>query len=89
MASHAPFPNVYSMTPTSQDTHDSQVRALNARQAQLEQSIEHDRAAIGAGDGHDPSLGRELDAARSLLAQVHAELALLGDVATDSAPPTT
>jgi outer membrane murein-binding lipoprotein Lpp len=68
------------MTLTMHDTHDSHVRALDARQAQLELRIERCSAAIRAANGDDPSLGRELDAATSLLAQVRAELALrLGD----------
>jgi len=73
------------MTLTLHEIHASQVRALDAREAELEQRIERCRAAIPAPDSHNPSLGRELDAARSLLAQVHAELALLRDGETEAA----
>jgi hypothetical protein len=67
------------MTTTTalQDTRDVQIRALRQRQAQLEHRVEHYRAAVPAANGPDPCLGRELDGARSLLAQVHAELAVL------------
>jgi hypothetical protein len=65
------------MTQAMNDKHESHRRALDARETQLQQHVEHCSAAIRDADGHDPSLGRELDAARSLLAQVHAESALL------------
>lgn len=54
-----------------------QVHALDDRQAQLEHRVEHYSAAVRDSDGHDPSIGRELDAASSLLAQVRAELELM------------
>jgi len=57
--------------------HDTRVRSLEQRQAQLEQRLERYDAAIPDCNGHDPSLGRERDAASSLLAQVRAELARL------------
>ena len=79
MASHAGRATVSLVTLTTHDTHDAQVRALDARHTQLERRVEHHDAAIRDADGHDPSLGRELDAASSLLAQVRAELALLRD----------
>ena len=59
------------------DVHDTHIRALEERRAQLERRVEHYGAAVRECDGHDPSLGRELDAASSLLAQVRAELARL------------
>jgi hypothetical protein len=65
------------MTNTLQDAGDVQIRALRERQAQLEHRVEHYSAAVPAAHGHDPCLGRELDGARSLLAQVVAELAVL------------
>ena len=64
-------------TNLQQDTHDTQLRALNARRAQLEHRVRHYSTAVRESDGDDPCLGRELDASRSLLAQVHTELALL------------
>ena len=85
MPSHAHIPNVLSMTLTLHEIHAIQVRTLDARQAELEQRIERCRVAIRAAGGHNPSLGRELDAARSLLAQVHAELALLHESETVAA----
>lgn len=50
------------------------VRTLEARKAQLETRVEELEAAVRAGDGLDPSHGRELDDASSLLAQVRAEI---------------
>lgn len=62
---------------TMDDVRDTKIRALEERRAQLEHTVEHYGAAVSECDGHDPSVGRELDAASSLLAQVRAELALL------------
>ncbi|MDP2710013.1 MAG: hypothetical protein Q8O56_02220 [Solirubrobacteraceae bacterium] len=53
------------------------LRALEQREAQLELRVARCRAALRAGEQPNPSLGRELDGTRSLLAQVHAELATL------------
>ena len=70
--------SVRAMTSQAMDhVHDTQIRALEERRAQLEHRVEHYGAAVRDCDGHDPSLGRELDAACSRLAQVRAELALL------------
>jgi hypothetical protein len=77
--------NVRHMTLTSHDPDDRHVRALDARQVELEQRVDDSSAAVGATDGLDPSLGRELDAAHSLLAQVRAERALLLDDETADA----
>ena len=85
MPSHVHIPNVVSMTLTLHEIHANQVRTLDAREAELDQRIEHCRAALRGPDGHNPSLGREIDAARSLLAQVHAELALLREGETQAA----
>lgn len=74
------------MTSTLHDSHPSHVHALDARQAQLELCVERCSVAIRAANGHDPSIGRELDAATSRLAQVRAELALLHDDTTAAAP---
>lgn len=61
---------------TEQIMHDDpQVRILEARRAQLETRVEALDATLRAGEGHDPSHGRELDDASSLLAQVRAEMA--------------
>jgi hypothetical protein len=73
------------MTSALQDTRDVQIRALRERQAQLEHRVEHYSAAVPTVNGQDPCLGRELDGARSLLAQVHAELAVLQAQAHDCA----
>ena len=54
---------------------DLQVRILEARKAQLEARVEELDAAVRAGEGHDPSHGRELDDVSSLLAQLRAEIA--------------
>lgn len=54
---------------------DPHVRNLEARRAQLESRVEELDAAVRAGEGHDPSHGRELDDVNSLLAQVRAEIA--------------
>ena len=59
------------------EVHDTQMRALEERRAQLKHRVEQYGAAVRECDGHDPPLGRELDAASSRLAQVRAELALL------------
>jgi exonuclease VII small subunit len=56
---------------------DIHVLTLEERQAQLEHRVEQYESAVHASEGCDPSLGRELDASCSLLAQVRAELALL------------
>ena len=56
---------------------DRQVRALDERRAQLEHRVDQYTAAVRASNGDHPSLGRELDAASSTLAQVRAELARL------------
>lgn len=56
---------------------DPQARTLEARKAQLESRVEELDAAVRAGEGHDPSHGRELDDVSSLLAQVRAEIARL------------
>jgi len=62
---------------TMDDVRDAQIRALEERRAQLEDRVERYGAGVRECGGHDPSLGRELDATSSLLAQVRAELALL------------
>ena len=54
--------------------HDRQVRALDERRTELEHRVEQYSAAVRDSNGPDPSLGRELDAVSSLLAQVRAEL---------------
>lgn len=54
------------------DVHDTQIRALEERRAQLEHRVAHYGSAVRECDGHDPPLGRELDAASSLLAEVRA-----------------
>jgi len=60
---------------TEQIMHDDpHVRTLQARKAQLEARVEELDAVLSAGDGHDPSHGRELDDVSSLLAQVRAEI---------------
>lgn len=55
--------------------HDRHVRALDERRTELEHRVEQYTAAVRGSNAPDPSLGRELDAASSLLAQVRAELA--------------
>lgn len=67
--------SVVDMTTQTLDTrHDRQIRSLEQRRAQLEQRVARYDSAIRDCNGHDPSLGRELDAASSRLAQVRAEL---------------
>ncbi|MDP1848588.1 MAG: hypothetical protein Q8K79_12415 [Solirubrobacteraceae bacterium] len=53
---------------------DPRVRTLEARKAQLETRRAALDAVVRAGEGHDPSHGRELDDVSSLLAQVRAEI---------------
>lgn len=61
-----------------QITHDERyVRTLEERRAQLELRVKDYSVAIRDCMGDDPSLGRELDATSSRLAQVRAELARL------------
>lgn len=78
MSRGASVVSVATMSPQALDTlRDTRVRSLARRQAQLERRLERYDAAIPDCNGHDPSLGRERDAASSLLAQVRAELAAL------------
>lgn len=70
-----PTANVPSMPTQTLDTrHHRQIHSLEQRRAQLEQRVTRYNTAMRDCNGHDPSLGRELDAASSRLAQVRAEL---------------
>jgi hypothetical protein len=52
-------------------------RALQRRQQQLELRVQHCRTVAGRSEWPNPSFGRDLDDARSLLARVRAELTRL------------
>ena len=54
-----------------------QIHTLKRRQEQLEQHVRRCRAAAERSPAPNPSLGRELDDASSVLARVRAELAQL------------
>ena len=80
MSRRLPVANVPTMSPQTLDTlQDRHIRSLEERRAQLEHRVEHYDGALRDCNGHDPSLGRELDAASSRLAQLRAELARLAD----------
>jgi len=78
MARHVIVVNVSSMsTHTLRPIADERIQSLDERHSELEHHVARFSAAVRDCNGHNPSLGRELDAARSRLAQVRAERARL------------
>ncbi len=71
----ANVPNMSTQTP--HPIADRRIHSLDERQSQLEQRVARFSAAVRDCKGHNPPLGRELDAASSRLAQVRAERARL------------
>jgi hypothetical protein len=67
--------------PTVQEMHTipstARIHALHQRQQQLEQHLQRCRSAVEQRHGPNPSVGRELDDTRSVLAKVRADLAWL------------
>jgi hypothetical protein len=55
----------------------ARIRALHQRQQQLEQHLQRCRSAAEERHGPNPSVGRELDDTRAVLAKVRADIARL------------